>query len=265
MGISELPGQTRYIAAIALLFLLLTLQGMAAQPANAAEGHKYVFLDEPIPPYTIGQEGDICEEGLTVEIFDELFGRLGLEYEIRLVPWARAIDSVRHRTCDGIPLLIKTEERERFLRFSDPVVENRELLYFLPDRLGNFQWEQLDDLKPYMIGLIRGYAYAEGLMKAIENQTVRVSYSKDSTLNFSMLRAGRVDLIIEDESVAGPLLAAHPEWAASIASAPKPLSSYEWHIGLSLHTPLLQHMDDINRALREMRRDGTLARILDKR
>ena len=260
-----LPRRQPSIAAIAILILLVALHCVPLPQALAEEARKYVFMDEPLPPYTYGRVGEISYRGLTKDIFDELFGRLGMCYEIRLVPWARALDNARHGSCDGVPLLIRTEERERFLAYSDPVVENRELLYFLPARMGDFQWNELDDLKGLRIGLVRGYTYAEGLMEAIDKGTVQVTYSKDSTLNFTMLRAERVDIIVEDESVAGPLLAAHPEWSGSIAAAPRELSHYNWHIGLSRLSPVAKHVDAINRVLDEMHRDGTLARILGKR
>lgn len=62
----------------ALFFMLVCI---APSHAEVREGSTFVFMDEPIPPYTIGEEGEICERGLTKEIFDILFGKLELEYE----------------------------------------------------------------------------------------------------------------------------------------------------------------------------------------
>ncbi|WP_229591276.1 substrate-binding periplasmic protein [Pseudodesulfovibrio sediminis] len=224
----------------------------------------YIFMDEPIPPYIFSEEDGICKRGITKEIFDELFGRLGIRYEIRLVPWARALYCAKHGECDGIPLLMKNTERAAFLTYSDPVVENSDLIYYRPDRLGNFRWNTLDDLKDLSIGLVRGYTYSERLLKTIRHHNIPVRYAKDSELNFSMLHAGRVDIIVEDETVAGPLLDRHPRWSKDIRPTQRAVSSYYWHIGLSRKSPLVQHLDDINRALEAMRTDGSLETILNK-
>lgn len=183
----------------------------------------------------------------------------------RLVPWARAIDSVMYGDGDGIPLLMKKKERESFLKYTDPVVENRELLYYLPERLGEFQWDESTDLKGYAIGLVRGYAYDNSIMKTIKDHNIQVTYAKDSKLNLGMLQAGRVDLIVEDESVLQAILAAQPDWDKRVLPTSKVISSYYWYIGIAKHSPLVDHVGDMNRVLEEMRKDGSLKAILDKR
>lgn len=256
--------QQRTIA-VAFLALLAALICAAPTSVIAGEERPFVFMDEPIPPYTLGKEGEICEEGLTKEIFDELFGRLGLQYEIRLVPWARAMDRVSHGECDGIPLLMKNAERTVFLDYTDPVVENRESLYYLPKRMGDFQWKTFFDLTDYNIGMVRGYTYSEHFLAAIKTHNIQITYAKDSRMNFRMLQAGRVDMIIEDETVIKPFLDENPDWADQTASAAKPVSTYHWYIGLSRLSPLVKYIPAINHTLGTMREDGTLKRILDKR
>ncbi len=72
-------------------------------------------------------------------------------------------------------------------------------------------------------------------------------------------------MVIEDETIIKPLLADNPEWAERITAAPNEYSSYYWHIGISRLSHLVEHIADINRVLDEMRGDGSLAHILDKR
>ena len=251
-------------AIIAFVGLFLALQ-CCAFPCRAAQERIYIFMDEQAPPYTSGEEGGLCDSGLTKEIFDELFGRLGLRYQIRLVPWARALDNAMNGECDGIPLLRQNKERELSLRFTDTVVENSEQLYFLPERLGDFRWERFSDLKDLSLGLVRGYTYAQPLQDAIWEHGILVAYGKDTKMIFNMLVAGRVDAVVEDETLVRPLFAAHPEWADRITPAEKPVSTNSWHIGISRQSPLAEHIEAINRVLRDMRADGTLDRILDKR
>lgn len=255
----------RIFFAITILTLLSVFHGMLPSNGYAESPDTFVFMDEPIPPYTLGKEGEICKKGITKDIFDELFGRLNIHYEIRLVPWARALDSALHGKCDGIPLLMKNKEREAFLKYTIPVVNNREMLFFLPERLGEFQWEEFGDLKDYHIGLVRGYAYGDAFTEAIAKYNIKITYAKDSQMNFNMLQAKRVDFVIEDEIIARQILDKHPAWSKTTMTAPKPVSSYTWHIGLSIHSPLVSRIDDINSVLNDMHKDGSLEEILSKR
>ena len=247
------PGATILLA----LILLLGAGWLRAED-------KVVFVDEPVAPYCYGELGGEATGGITSELLAELFGRLGLDFEIQLLPWARVLKTVEHGKADGIPLLMKNAEREAFLAYTDPVVENRELFYYLPERLGDFQWDTFQDIQGLKLGLITGYIYNEEFLRAVEQQHNPVVYSQDVEANFRLLLAGRVDLTLEDETLAQPVLAEHPDWAAQVRTAERPVSSYYWYMGISKLSPLAARMDEINSVLNEMRDDGSLEAILGR-
>ncbi len=252
------------LAATALAVALWSLAG--AGPCLAGEqGTKVVFADEPLPPYNLGDLGGLSQGGISHDLMAEVFGRMGLEFELQMMPWARALKSAEFGQVDGLPLLMKNAEREAYLVFTDPVVENRELFYYLPDRLGDFSWGDFSDLKGRSIGLINGYIYDEGFLQAIDEQGIRVTRSQDIEDNMRLLLAGRVDLILEDETMVGPMFAAHPDWAARIRAARKPVSSYYWYMAVSRKSWLADRVGEINQVLADMRRDGTLDAILGGR
>ena len=236
----------------------------SAAPAQDREG-PVVFLDEPVAPYCVGEMGGLATGGISYDLLSEVFGRMGLAFELKLVPWARVLKTVEHGQADGVPLLMKNEEREAFLVFTDPVAEHQEIFYYLPERLGVFHWTAFSDLKPYTVGLISGYTYDEDFLKAIDEVGFKTVHSQDMEANLRLLLAGRVDMILEDDSMIGPVLAEHPDWSAKIAKTDKPVSTYYWYMAISRLSPLAGHVDEINKILSDMRSDGSLEDILNGR
>ena len=255
----------RMSAVLAGLVVLLAL--FAAVPAGAEEGGSglVVFADEPASPYVFGELGGTAQGGITVEILTEMFTRLGREFEIRLMPWARVLKTVKHGRADAVPLLMKTPEREEYLVYTDYVVENRELFYYRPDSLGDFQWRDYGDLQGFTLGLVRDYTYGESFLEALAAYRYPVVYSPDNESCFRKLLAGRVDLILQDETMANAILSEHPEWGNRLGASEKPVTTYEWYMGISRLSPLAGEVDEINRILSDMRADGSLARILGTR
>lgn len=257
----------RIISVVALaLFLALSLALPIATVSAGDEGaDKVVFVDEPLAPYSLGEMGGLAQGGISYDLLAGIFGRLGMDFELRLVPWARVLKTVEHGKADGVPLLVKNAEREAYLVYTDPVVEIRDLLYYLPERLGRFQWEEYADLKGRSFALTTGYAYDEGFMSALEAFDFQVIRSRDTEANVRLLLAGRADLILEEESMMATLLAEHPEWESRISAAAKPVSSYFWYMGISRLSPLAGRVDEINQVLSDMREDGSLDVILENR
>lgn len=249
--------------AIAVFALAVFCFGVRSH-AQEAPG-KLIFVDEPMAPYDLGELGGVSQGGVSQEILAQIFGRMGMAFEIQLVPWARALKIVEHGEADGIPLLMKTPEREAYMVYSEPIVEHRELLYYLPERMGVFEWRDYADLKDLTVGLINGYTYGEGFLDALSTGAFRAVYSQDTEANFRLLLAGRIDLILEDETTAGQLLAARPEWSYRIRAMGKPVTSYYWYMGISRLSPLADHVDEVNRVLSDMRDDGSLDVILSNR
>lgn len=222
-------------------------------------------MDEPLPPYTLGQVGGLSQGGITQKLLDAIFRRLDLKYEIQLVPFARAIKSAQAGKSDGLPLLMKNEERVQFLLFTDPILENKEVFYFSTEKTPHFQWTDYTDLKGLTIGLVNGYTYGEHFLAAIKQYDLEILYAKDTTENLRRLIAGRVDLTLEDESIVKTLLADFPEWKTRIQAADKLVTSYFWYMGVSKKSPLAERIEEINRILAAMRADGSLATILNDR
>lgn len=241
-----------------VVFALFVLLPVHVAWAAATCPEKVLFVDEPYPPYILGEVGSMAEEGITIDFLRELFSRMKIDVNVQLMPWARALKTLEYGKADGVALLIPSEERGEYLAFTDKVLVNQEVICYLPQRHADFSWQNYESLEPYTIGLVRGYVYGADFMKASELLEYKIVYSSSSEKSLELLLAGRVDLIVEDETTFKGLVEKHPEWKALIACSAKPVSTYDWCMGISRKSPLVACMDAINATLAAMRADGTL-------
>src|SRR5579859_5030289 len=108
-----------------LFFLVLLLSTLSV----AAAEEPPLIIDSPEShPYAWREDGQI--KGLFHDLVMEAFQRAGRKVEIRLLPWARAMEEVRQGRADGMFVVYKTPERERDFAFPDePLTELRERIF----------------------------------------------------------------------------------------------------------------------------------------
>lgn len=119
----------RLFAALALCVCLSTVA--SAQPAPPdptppppAPTAKLVVYTKPIEPFAFQKDGKNL--GFSIELWDRIARKLGLQYEVR---WGKTvtdvIDAVRTKQADvGIAAISITSEREKVVDFSTPFYES---------------------------------------------------------------------------------------------------------------------------------------------
>ena len=236
--------------------------------AYAAEGvprPKLLFVDEPAPPVTVGELGELATDGITLDLLQTVFGRLGLDVELRLMPWNRALKTAEEGQADGLPLLMKAPERESYLAYTDWILEGRELFYYDSERMASFEWDDFADLKGARIGLITGYTYGEDFLKAIDEIGLTIIRSNSNEDSLRLLMGGRLDLTLQDEILVNDILKRRPDWGKRVKNSAKAVSTYYWYMGISRKSPALRLLPDINREIHKLRKEGTLDVILRTR
>jgi polar amino acid transport system substrate-binding protein len=173
-----------------LLSIVFTFTLLAALPAQA---RKLLLAATEYPPYyseSLDRGGPVAE--LTVSALRNA----GYEVEVRFMPWARALRLGEQGKVDGLIGVWRSPERERAFFYSEPVVSNRIVLCRRgtsgPDRFTN--WEAI---RPFMVGVVRGYANPEGLAAA----GVGTEAVTDDLQNLRKLMAGHIDLALIDSRV----------------------------------------------------------------
>ncbi len=257
----------RFLFVCVVLAAMITLDGASmvsyGQP-NGAGSKTYVFMDEPYPPFTEGRIGDLATRGLSVDVLRAVFSGMESRFELHLAPFARALKAVEDGEADGMPLIMDSPDRRRYMVFSHEVLHGREFLYVSADNEEFALWKGRGQLVDKSLGLVRGYTYTEEFMKRLPDLDVRIYYSKDSEQNVKKLAEGRTDLIVGDEFLIMSVLRRNPELKDRIRRVGEPVGSYGWNIGISRGSPLAKRMDELNEVLRKLKADGTMEAIFSR-
>ncbi len=249
------------------IFLLHCCLFFCVSTAAAQEQSRLRITETPFPPYVEGETGGRARGGLAVEIALEAFRRLGIEADIELHPWKRVLRMLETKESDGVLVLMKTEERQRFLIFTETYITGKDLIYYdMYDmhRGGKFSWDNYADLRPFTIGLVEEYSYDNDFLEAIDRWGLKIEYAGNPETNFRKLAAGRVDLVVEEMYVAHALINNFPGWKDRIAAAGKEIAEYPYYMAFSKKSGHDELAEQVNTVLEEMERDRTISEIIKK-
>lgn len=214
---------------------------------------------EDYPPHHYKQDGKI--KGYNVEVARYIFEHLGIELEIRLMPWKRCLEKVKTGKASGLLSSSYVRERESFLYYPpEPTRLQRNVVFVR--KSDQMKVVNLDDLKGLRVGVIDKYSYGpefdnhQGLKKTLcreEEELVRI------------LDMGRVNAAVAKEAVflfiASERYGLKDKFEVAYVINEKP--SY---------TPFSKTMgkkgrelaDKFGKMLRQMREDGMLQKIMKK-
>ncbi|PTS85127.1 amino acid ABC transporter substrate-binding protein [Pseudomonas sp. HMWF032] len=227
--------------------LLVPLGGNAAQPLR--------LVADPWPPFN---DQALPHNGVASDLVTTALQRAGYTTRYAQVPWERAVRGLQQDIYDVLINAWYTDERAIFGYFSQPYLINR--IRFLQRKGSGIRFNQLSDLYPYSIAVVRGYAYSSEF-----DQDSRLT--KVGVVGFEvaarMLQARRVQLTLEDELVARfHLNRSLAGIRDQLEFLPQPLSENGLHILISRRHPQHQKIaQDFNRAIDAMRADGSYAQI----
>lgn len=208
-------------------------------------------------PY-IGE--NLENQGYVAEIAKEAFAKEGYNIKIKFYPWKRTVESARLGKVDGYFPEYYSQDVEKDFYFSDEFMGGPLGLFYLKKNKIDFDGT-MQSLKPYEIGVVRGYVNTEQFDNATYLHKQEV---KDDATNVLKLIKGRIDLFVADQYVILNILKqTSPDKKDEfefVALENKPL-----YICFPKSKPkskiLLQKF---NSGLKKMMSDGTLERILKK-
>ena len=115
----------------------------------------------------------------------------------------------------------------------------------------------LDDLKSAKIGVVRSSIGDSIVRKILKDSQQNILTYNDMTTLFAGLKSGKVDAVVMDESPARFFMANE----TGLKILPDALESTYYGIAFKKGNTL---RDDVNKALAELKDDGTLSAIIDK-
>lgn len=170
-----------------LLALLAMTTSLVAQPWR-------VVGDEQFAPYSFVTAEDDTPRGLDVELVDAVLREAGVDHEIRLYPWQRVKRMLDRGEVQMAFQFAGTPQRQQQYELVGPL-RSGSTVFMTTARTALSDWKSLDDLSPYVIGQVRGYAYEEEFDRA---DLARDTSAQNPRQLVSMLLAGRIDIIVGD-------------------------------------------------------------------
>ena len=183
------------------------------------------FCEDPWPPYTYGKVGEITEKGIATDIINELFSRMDIKVTNKLLPWKRCLLMVEKGKQDGAMMLTKNSEREEYMEFSIPIIENRDMIWYKKGNSKIKEWNSFEDLKPYIIGNSLGFNYGKEFEKSVVEYNLKVDVAKIDELNFKKLDKGRIDVFFCNETAANTIFSKNKDLKDKFISMEKSLKN----------------------------------------
>jgi polar amino acid transport system substrate-binding protein len=168
-----------------LLFLALAGQASAA---------KLFLTTEVYPPYNL-QASDGSVAGVYIDQLKIVLEETGTDYEVAVMPWARAIALATTQAMHCVFATARTPEREKLFKWVSPIHSDRNIL--VARHNADIDVSSLEGAKKYRVGTQRG-DYTETLLETLGFPHVDVGADFQITLH--KLKAGRIDLMPMSES-----------------------------------------------------------------
>ena len=248
----------KIVAMILAALMLLTVVGCSSGGASD-EKELVMATNANFPPYEF-MEGEEYK-GIDIEMAQKLAEKLGMKLVIENVEFGTIVAGVETKKFDiGVAGMTVTDERKKQVNFSDTYATGVQVVIVKDGG----KVATLDDLAgaDIMIGVQQdttGHIYAGD---SVDNG----GYGEDHVTPFlngadavNALINGQVDAVIIDQEPAKAFVAANEGKGLTILDAEWAVEDY----AIAINKENTELLENINKALAEMKADGTLQAIID--
>lgn len=223
--------------------LLLSVGRGQAEPAALRLG------GDRWPPFT-EVEGKARD---AVNLVESALLRSGVRAEFSIVSWSVVMKQLEAGQLDGGVAMWKTPEREAYLLFSKPYLENR--LVLVGRQGSDVSAASVGELAGKRLAITGGYAYGDAVMKA---RIAIVPLENDAECLKAVLD-GRADYLLLDELMVRHLFDEYGDKARKrLAVGEVPIIAHELHLALRKSHPRAKEIvATFDRNVERMIADGT--------
>jgi len=262
---TEEPNMKKLLALLLAVILVLSLAACTStakddEPASdASDAAKLTMATEAtFPPYEY-YDGDAIV-GIDVEVAQAIAEKLGMELEVTDIAFDSIIPGIQTGKYDmGMAGMTVTDERKEQVSFSDSYATGVQVVIVKDDSAITSVDDLLADGANTVVGTqagTTGFLYATSDIEEAGLGTVK-SFGK-TTDAVEALKNGQIDCVILDNEPAKALVAANE--GLHILDTEYAVEDYAIAIAKE-NTELLEK---VNKALSELKADGTLQSIVDK-
>lgn len=146
-------------------------------------------------------------QGSYIELLKKAEAFSHLRFKVHLMPWARALNEVKHNRIDAIMPALYSDERAGYL-----VYPQKNLFVFGNDVLIKrssdvFEFENISTIgKDKIIGKVRSTSFGKTFDQAEQSGVITVFEVVDFEQALDMLAKGRLDLVVIDNDIADAII-----------------------------------------------------------
>lgn len=234
--------------------------GFSAQAADALDqikqrGTLKVGLEGTYQPFNYQDEkGQLV--GFEVDFANAVAAKLGVKAEFQPTKWDGILAALESERFDVVINQVTiTPERKQKYDFSQPYTVSG--IQILVHKGNETKLTKPEDLAGKKVGVVLGTYYEKWLKTNVPNTEVR-TYDDDATRNQD-LRVGRIDAVINDRLIVPALV---KQYGGEILAAGEPFAKQDQGIALRKGNPQFQAA--LDKAISDLRADGSLAKISEK-
>lgn len=232
---------------------------MMATTVTYADSSKNLRVTaSPWSPYV---SRNLPDNGLAVSIAMKALQRAGYKPSFSLLAWPQDLEGTQQGSYDVIASIWYTDQRNRDLAFSKPMIENRVKLMVRSD--SDIRVSDPAALEGYRVGIVEDYAYKQGAYRDMAVKFIRTDSVEE---NLQKLLTGEIDIAVADERVALYVLNNKiPGGIKQVRFIATPVSTRGLSIAVSRKRPDAgQIVSRFDAALQTMKDDGTYLDILHR-
>jgi len=240
----------------AVLPLLTVLVALSCLP-EITFADKIVVYSGVYPPYQIDDNGKLT--GVNTEIVRAIFHDSGIPFEVRYVPWARAQKIVGDDSVENTAIYCLGRNEQREQKYKWVGVYFYQKISFLTLKNSGVRIDDLDDIKEYMIGLVRGDIMTHQLMS--QGYIGKHEIVHDDILNVRKLFKKRVQTIVTS-LLAASYIAKKNGLDFNQIESQYDVATVEFNLALSRKTSD-EILSKLQTSLKSLLKNGTIQRIID--
>ncbi len=257
--------RSRFGCGIALALALSVSHPARAAPTSAAATNSppLVFAFSELAPWKVKEGPDHSEYGgVHPAILRELARRVGRHLEIVECPYKRCLRMMETGQADVIIGVIPTPEREAYLRFLSTPHRSHS-----SDRVFYVRAGEASRIRKYsdLSGLTIGVANGSAQFTQFDADTgLHKEMALDNVANFQKLLLHRIDAVViaEDQAAA---LSSEMHLQSQLEPAQLHIPDHTTRsVGVSRRSKAMALLPHLEKAMRDMRSDGTLAALYDQ-
>lgn len=236
----------RLIASAALLLLITIQVALAGQPILIATGEW--------PPWT-GRE--LHRGGFVNHVVELAFAERGHDVVFEYYPWKRAYFLAESGQTDAASYVYESDDRRQRVYYSDPITEEK--LVFFVKKGADIEYEKLEDLTGYKIGITRGNTYTDEFRDLVDQQILTAEVANTDLINFKKLLFERIDIMPASALQGTKVLRSNfdEDTRRQIVMLEKPLNTTTGHLMFTRSNPRsAELLEEFNLGLEAVRSSG---------